>query len=231
MLIAKGFLAAVAVATAAHAAPARIDAEYSISNNGLVIGRVVERFEREGTRYRIESVTRSEGLLKLFLDDTVTLRSEGRVGPRGLEPQRFDQLRARDPARDIHATFDWDAGRMRSEYRGEAHTESLPPGTQDRLSVLYQFMNMGTPADEVRLSMSNGRKVAQYAYRKVGEARLRTPAGEFDTLHYERITESARESRAELWLARDRHLVPVRVLFDDPGGLRLEQSLLSLTVQ
>lgn len=232
MLTAKGLVALAAfAAAAAHAAPSRIDAEYAISTAGLVIGRVVEHFERDGSRYRIESVTRSEGFLKPLLDETVTLRSEGRVGARGLEPRLFEQRRARDPGRDVRATFDWEAGRMRSEYRGETRTEPLPPGTQDRLSVLYQFMNMGPPADEVRLAMSNGRKVEHYAYRKVGEALLQTPAGELDTLHYERVTESARESRAELWLARDRHLVPVRILFEDARGLRLEQSLLSLTVR
>jgi hypothetical protein len=224
-------LAAILVASAAPAVPSRIDAEYRISSGGLVIGHVTETFERDGEHYRIESVTRSEGALKLFLDDTATLRSEGRVGPGGLVPLRFEQRRARDSSRDIRARFDWETGRLHSEYRGEERTEALPPGTQDRLSVLYQFMNMGAPADEVRMPMSNGRKVEHYAYRKVGEERLRTPAGEFDTLHYERVTESAGESRAELWLAKDRHMLPVRVRFDDSRGLRLEQSLVSLAVR
>jgi hypothetical protein len=36
--------------------------------------------------------------------------------------------------------------------------------------------------------MSNGRKVELYTYRFVDEVRIATPAGEFDTLHFERVT-------------------------------------------
>ena len=52
--------------------------------------------------------------------------------------------------------------------------------------------------------MSNGRKVERYAYRKVDEPLIKTPAGEFATVHYERVTEDANENKAQLWLARDR---------------------------
>jgi hypothetical protein len=223
-------LAAALFAAAAHAAPTQIEAEYSISNNGIVIGRVVESYVRNGDRYRIESVTRSEGPLKLFLDDRVTLSSEGSVGPGGLVPRTFEQRRARDGRRDIRATFHWDRAELQSEFRGEEHTEPLPTGTQDRLSVMYQFMNFAPRGNEVRVHMSNGRKVELYAYRKVDEPLVKTPAGDFDTLHYERITANDKESRAQLWLAKDRFHLPVRVVFDDPKGLRLDQTLVSLTL-
>jgi hypothetical protein len=92
-------------------------------------------------------------------------------------------------------------------------------------------MNIAAPGDEVRIPMSNGRKVEHYAYRKAGEERLATPAGDFDTLHYERIVDNASESRAELWLARDRFRLPVRIVLDDPKGFRLDQMLVRLTVR
>ena len=224
-------LFATAPAAGAPAAPTQIEAEYHISNNGIVIGRVFESYVRTGDRYRIESVTRSEGPLKLFLDDRVTLFSEGSVGPGGLVPRTFEQRRARDASRDIRATFDWDKAELQSEFRGEGHTEKLPAGTQDRLSVMYQFMNLAPRGNEVRIHMSNGRKVELYAYRKVDEPRVKTPAGDFDTLHYERVTQSEKESRAQLWLAKDRFHLPVRVVFDDPKGLRLDQTLVHLTLR
>ncbi len=77
----------------------------------------------------------------------------------------------------------------------------------------------------------NGRKVEAYAYRKVGEPVIATPAGEFATAHYERVTESEKESRAQLWLAKDRFNLPVRVVFEDAKGLKLEQNLVSLTAR
>ncbi len=79
--------------------------------------------------------------------------------------------------------------------------------------------------------MSNGRKVETYTYRLVDEARITTPAGEFDTLHFERVTVEKNDRHVEVWLAKERHNFPVRVVFDDPRGLRVEQSLVALRIE
>lgn len=212
----------------AAALPERIEAEYGIYKAGFLIGRVQESFVRTADTYSIRSVTRSEGVLKIFLDDTLTVHSEGRIGPAGLQPLVFEQRRAGDPGRDIRATFDWKSRRLHSQYRGETKDIELPPGTQDRLSILYQFMNLPPGEDRVRMHMSNGRKVELYTYVKTEEARLKTPAGDFETQRFERVTDGERQSKAQLWVAKDRFNFPVRIVFDDPNGLSLEQTLFEL---
>jgi len=82
-----------------------------------------------------------------------------------------------------------------------------------------------------QLTLSSGRKVELYTYRLVDEPHIATPAGEFDTLHYERVTAGPRESKAEVWLAKDRFNFPVRVEFTDPKGFRVEQTLVGLTAR
>ncbi len=224
-------LAAILLAFPAWAAPTAIEAEYTVARNGLHIGRVVENYAREGSAYRIESVTRTDGVLKLLYDDSIVLQSEGRFGAAGLVPLRFEQKRARDPGRDILATFDWERAVMHSRYKGEKKDHALPRGTQDRLSIMYQFMNVKPLGDEVTMHMSNGRKVEFYRYRKVDEPVLSTPAGDFETLHYARVTESERESRAEFWVAKDRFQITLRAIFDDSSGARLEQSITRLSTR
>jgi hypothetical protein len=200
-------LLASAAAAASAAAPARISAEYELTNNGLTIGRVHESYVREGDRYQIQSVSRSEGALKLFFDEQITLQSTGRVVDYGLKPLSFDERRTREPKRDVSA---------------------LPPATQDRLSMMYQFMHVRPSQGPMTMSMSNGRKIERYTYRLVGEPRIGTPAGEFDTLHFERVTSQPNDRHVEVWLAKAHHNFPVRVLFDDPRGLRVEQRLVAL---
>ncbi len=219
---------ALASAATAFARPDRISAEYRLSSNGVTIGRVTESFERNGANYSIRSVTRSEGILKAILDETLVVESAGKVTASGLQPLTFDQRRSGHPAKDIKATFDWERGILQSSYRGETKEMALPPATQDRLSFLYQFMNMEMPGSRVEMNVSNGRKVKRYTYRFIEEARLDTPAGRFDTVRYARVTEDADDSKADVWLARDRFNFPVRVVFDDPDGLRLEQTLVEL---
>ena len=223
-------LAAVSTAAAAAVIPTEITAEYTLMNHGLEIGRVNETFRRNDDTYTIQSVTRAEGVLKIVLDDQITLESSGRVLANGLQPLRFGQRRAKDASRDVAATFDWDRGVMHSVFRGKETEIPLPKQTQDRISMLYQFMNLEAPrvGEEVVVAMSNGRKVEHYTYRLIDEPRIKTPAGEFDTRHFKRVTYTPKESRAEVWLAKDRFNFPVRVVFDDPDGVRLEQTLLAL---
>ena len=225
------FVVASAAQAAAQlaSAPREIHSEYQVTHSGITVGRVTESFVRTDDRYAITSVTRAEGALKLVLDDTVTLESAGRVEAFGLVPLTFAQRRAGKPDRDLKATFDWDRHLVLGTYRGERVEAALPDRTQDRLSLMYQFMNFGAARGErIEVSMSNGRKVELYTYRLVDEVKIATPAGEFQTLHYERVSTNPKDARAEVWLARDRHNFPVRVVFDDPRGLRLEQTLVAL---
>ncbi len=225
LLAAAGAACATAQVTSA---PREITSEYRITYSGLAIGRVNELFSRKGDTYSIHSVTRSEGALKVVLDEEITLESTGRIKAEGLVPLTFGQRRAGKPDRDIKASFDWRQGVMRSSYRGEQTEVPLPAHTQDRLSLMYQLMSLGAARGErLSVSMSNGRKVEQYTYRLVDEERITTPAGDFDTLHYARVT-SGKEARADVWLAKERFNFPVRIVFDDPRGMRLEQTLVAL---
>lgn len=219
-------------ASTVHAMPVEIDAEYKLTNLGILIGRVTEKFQRDGDRYSIQSVSRSEGVLKIVLDDSLTLESHGLVNTQGLQPLVFEQRRRTKSDRDIRATFDWEKGVLHSLYQGKVTDVALPKATQDRVSILYQFMNLGSTATpSVEMHMSNGRKVELYTYRFVEESRLKTPAGEFDTVHYERVRASEKDPRTDVWLAKDRFNVPVRVVFDDPRGLKVEQTITDLKVR
>lgn len=224
-------LLATLLPVAAAAIPARITAEYELVNNGLTIGRVQESFVRTGEDYEINSVSRSEGMLKLLYDETIALRSTGKVDANGLRPQRFEERRTKEPKRDVSATFDWERGIMESRYRGEVTRHALLPGTQDRISMMYQFMHVKPRKGNMTLAMSNGRKVERYTYRMVDEPKVGTPAGEYDTVHFERVTYEPNDRHVEVWLAKAEHFFPVRVVFDDPRGFRVEQRLVSLRTE
>lgn len=212
----------------ALAVPVEITAQYELTNKGITIGRVSESFVRKGDTYTISSVTRSEGILKIIYDEQITLQSAGKVNDNGLQPLRFEERRTREPKRDVSATFDWERGVLESRFRGETTQHALPRETQDRLSMMYQFMHLKPRSGNLVMAMSNGRKIEHYTYRLVDEVRIATPMGEFDTLHVERVTFGPKESKAEVWLAKDHHNIPVRVVFDDPRGLRLEQNIVAL---
>jgi hypothetical protein len=232
MKLALALVLALALPPALAAAlPGRITAEYQLVNRGITIGRVSESFVRKGDTYEISSVSRSEGVLKVLYDEQITLSSTGRIVQEGLRPMQFEERRTREPKRDVNANFDWERGVMSSRFRGEVSQHALPPATQDRISMMYQFMHIKPRSGELTLSMSNGRKIERYTYRLVNEGRVTTPAGEFDTFHFERVTNGPNDRHVEVWLAKEHHNFPVRVVFDDPRGLRVEQTLVALKAE
>ena len=230
----KRFIALLALlfaSAAAFAQPSEIAAEYRVINTGMTIGSIKEVFARKGDRYTIQSVTRSEGMLKALLDDQITVESAGRVGADGLQPLEYSEHRLKDPKRDLKSTFDWGKGVMRTVLHDEPTETKLPPGTQDRISVMYQFTHMRSFGETLVMPISERRKIETHVYRYVGDEKLETPMGTFDTRHYQRVIGDPKDTRADVWLAKDRSNFPVRAIFDDPKGFRLEQTVVSLVLK
>jgi len=72
----------------------------------------------------------------------------------------------------------------------------------------------------------NGKKLREYAYEVRGEETLDTALGALRTLHLARRTDS--DGRFEVWLAIDRHYLPVRVLRVDDSGIEGELAIASI---
>jgi len=227
-LIASLALAAAFASLAAAAQPMEITARYGITNSGVTIGSVKESFVRQGDSYTIQSVTRSEGILKTFVDDQITVESTGRVGAGGLQPLAYNEHREKDSKRDLQSQFDWTKGVMRTRLHGEDTEVALPAETQDRISMMYQFMNMKHIGETLVVPMADRRKVEFFTYRLVDEGTIATPAGEFATRHYQRVVTNSRDTKADVWLAKERYNFPVRIVLDDPKGFRLEQTIQAL---
>jgi len=210
--------------------PTEVKSAYGVFRNGIRVGTVDETFTREGDRYRIVSETVAAGALSWVLRDKLIVSSEGLITGAGLQPLRYEFRREKDPKKTIRASFDWQALMMESAHDGKVERIPLRPGTQDRLSAMYQFMFATPRASQVGTWMTNGKNVEQYLYLKQGDPRVKTEAGEFNTMHYKRAI-PLDEDQAEIWVARDRNYLPVRILFTRTSGARDEQALLALSVR
>ncbi len=220
--------------------PTIVKATYRVYRGGLLVGSVDEKFERfvrpgEFTdRYKITSNTRAEGAVAIFVRDQINVVSEGTIGAAGLAPTRYSSTRKTDTDRNFTARFDWAKNEIVREHQTDGRTEQeifeLPAGTQDRLSSMYQFMVISPGAQSITTTMTQGKHAEHYRYVKKGEPMINTPAGDFATIQYVRDAKQG-ESKAQLWLAKSKNFVPVRIIFEDTKGTILEQVLTDLVIQ
>ena len=214
----------------AQTIPTQIIAHYRIHKSGILIGTVEERFTRDGDAYKIVSETHTAGALKWLLNDQVTLSSEGKIGSKGLEPSRYELKRQNDPTKNVSATFEHGKNQILSYHHNKTESFALPLGTLDRISAMYQFVFVAPLTPEVTFWMSQGKEAEQYHYRKQGEPVIKIGNNTYSTVHYARETKKGR-AQAQLWLAKNQHYMPVRIIFEDSNGMSLEQTLVDLQTQ
>jgi hypothetical protein len=207
----------------AHAAPQSVRAHYEVSMNGTPIGVMQDAFEISHNRYQITSETHATGVLALVQRRPARVTSNGEVDRTGLRPQAFEATRGNSDARRSRADFDWPAQTLTLTHDGRVETITLPSGTQDRLSVMYQFLFLAPEQlRDLRFAMTNGRKIDQYHYTIGPDTALDTPLGRLNVVHLVKQLAPG-DTGTEIWLARNHAMLPVKMRIIENDGSRFEQ--------
>lgn len=215
---------------AAVAAPLTVQAQYNLSLKGVPIAVMHETFEVRDGAYRAVSETHATGLFALAQRRPGRVTSSGEVDRGGLRPKTFDGTRGtRDPRR-VHADFDWAARTLTLIHDERTETVALPPGTQDRLSVMYQFLFLNPQQlEKLAFPMTNGRKIDHYRYAIGPDTAIDTPLGRLAVVHLVKQHASG-ETATEIWLAREHRLMPVKMRVVEDDGDRYEQVIVRLDI-
>lgn len=198
---------------AAAAPPQRVEIAYEVARNGVAIAEVAERLEHDGLSYRLQETWKGKGLYALRGE--VQRSSRGAVAADGLRPVEFEDRRSgREPRR---VAFDAQASGPTLE-------------RQDRLSLLWTFA-FAPPASSASVKVADGKGVTARVYQPAGRERVRVPAGEFDALKIVKRKDGPGDRGAEIWLAANRHHLPVRILITEKDGTRIEQVAVRIVAQ
>ena len=210
------------------AAPTAVKASYDVFRDGLYIGVVQETFAHRAGHYQLVSEINPAGIAALFRGKE-KLTSSGTVTHGGLRPEQFAAERSDDPTKNLNTVFDWDTGILHMNFDGREQTAPLANGLQDRASVMYQFLFLkARDVGELRFPMTNGKKIESYHYRLTDKPQLQTALGKLPALHLVKQREQDDDNGVEIWLARDRHLFPLRLLIIENDGTRYEQNITQL---
>ena len=224
-------LLCLAAAAAAQAAPRSVRVSYNATMNGMAIGTISEQFESDGKTYRIVSDTKPQGLAALIQRQPLRFTSSGQLGRDGLRPAQFDGRRSAGEAPQVSAEFDWPQKQLTLKHQGKIESFPLPPGTQDRLSVMYQFMFL-TPERirQLDFPMTNGRKIDRYHYRATDDVEIDTGVGRLKTVHLVKQREPG-DTVTEVWISPQHQNLPVKMLIVEKDGVRFEQIIQNVEVR
>lgn len=195
--------------------PKRVEIEFSGFNGSKGSGKQLFELTDDG-HYKLSGEMSMP--VVLFISGSIEQHSEGLVTPKGLQPVSFQQ-KTTGSKRQL-ANFDWTANRVTLDTGKRTDVLDLPPGTQDFLSFMYQFMFV-PPLDDMRLNIVTGKKLKTYLYEFEGEESLTTKMGALHTVHIARTTNDGDE-KTELWLAADHRHLPVRIRKTDKDGAAID---------
>jgi hypothetical protein len=208
--------------------PSRIEATYDVLTRGIKFAEVKEVFIRTDDRYRIESVTKPVAMLALFQPETIVVVSEGEIDSNGLHPLKFTHKRARNTDKNNAAEFGWDNNELTVNDHSGIRQLALPPATQDRLSVMYQFV-ANPPRRDLNFSMTNGSKLETYRYQLQTEQTVEVPYGSLNS-NYLATPPQRTQWKSEIWLAVDHNFMPCKIVVTEDTGEKLVQVLTSLNI-
>jgi Protein of unknown function (DUF3108) len=216
-------------AAAFAAAPRSIESVYDLHYGGTRIGEVKESFTRDDQQYSIESVARAIGPLALILPGPLMLSSKGQITPAGLKPIAFSSRQGNNAKKTYFADFHWDNAILTLRKHDKQEEHELRPGTLDTLSLIYQFLFTPPGNGQTDFYLTTGKKLQRYAYRVVGEEKIKTPLGVINAIHISKIVTAQSDAAYDVWVDKDRFFVPVRVIAKDDGRT-VEQVLRAITI-
>jgi len=193
---------------------AQLTFSLSLGKGGLLVGEAVHTLEIDEGHYVLHAVTKTVGLASLFKSYELTQYSSGSYNRYGLQPEQFFEER-KDKLSTLRYTAEFDRVAQRIHFSQGTET-TLPPGTQDILSVLYQFPPL-RGVEVTSVYIVNGKKIERYEFEIATKEKIDTALGQLLTVHLRKL-HAPNEEGFEIWLAQEYRMFPVKVRFIEKNG-------------
>ncbi|MFA5514656.1 MAG: DUF3108 domain-containing protein [Desulfuromonadales bacterium] len=205
-------IAAVPALAAGAIAPAPFSALYAVYYRGIPAGELESTLQPNGPdEFIYETRVKPSPLARAFVSSKAVERSILRIDEKGVRPLFWVSEDGKPGnEKDGALAFAWDKQRVSGIVESEPVDLPAEPELQDRLSVQIAVMTALLRAEKVgEILQVSGEKIRRYSYQPAGAERIRTEAGEFETVLYESTRPgSSRVSR--VWHAPALGYIPVR---------------------
>lgn len=215
---------------AEHQLPTPFEADYSVYRKGAKVAKMQRRFNQlENGHYFYRSETRTTGLVSLFRKDHIVEETTWKLSEEELFPSHY-LYRHTGGKKDRHVevNFDWRENTITNSINGASWQMPTQARIMDKL--LYQLAIMqDLKSGRIPLSytIADGGKIKPYHFEILGEERIKTDLGEFNTIKLFRHKPNSRR-QSTLWCAKELHYLPVRLENIEKDGAKTVVEINSL---
>jgi hypothetical protein len=214
---------------AAAQPPQKVQMNFAVTSGSMRLGEGHDFLEHDGKKYSVVSETKTVGVAALFYKLNIRRESRGLLTANGLRPQRFEEINSRKPTRA--ADFDWDAGQVKLTDGEKIETVPLSANTFDPTSLPYAFAFAQANQESMKVFVADGKRLTDYEYRIIGKDTLKTPLGDLESLHFQKVQVGDDKRGLEFWLSADHHFLPVKIRFVEKNGTTVDSTVTSITYQ
>ena len=202
------------------------DVRRSLDSSPVGAAKTTYLLEQDN-HYSIRNEVEAKGFVSLFYWNKVVQTSDGLITPDGLRPINYHyQFGSKI---DNLAVFDWESKKIIITVNGNKSEIEMQEGSQDMLSVMYQFM-FEPPLTKMKLYVTNGKNYKPYDYAYVGDEIIETDVDKIETMHIAKFNYT-NEERIDLWLAKDYRFIPVKIRKTEKDGSILDQSAKKIEIE
>ena len=218
------------LATASRELPERFEATFLLEAAGTKVARTHWSLQ-PGTGGTFVSASRTEpiGVFSLIRNEVRVERSEWTREGHRLQPLAYRYTRTGRKAREIEIRFDWETNVAFHDSSGTTWRLPVSPGTMDKFSYIFAMMRDLTRGErnfEYTIA-DGGRRLKHYLLTSIGEERIETALGTFDTTIIRRDRKNSNR-RTTLWCARELGFLPVKIVHLERDGSSLSLHIESL---
>ena len=209
--------------------PHRVQMDFDVNSGSMHLGEGRDVLEHDGKQYSVVSESKTVGVAAFLSKMNIRRESRGLVTKGGLRPLHFQEERTRKPKRA--ADFDWEAKQLKLTDGENVSTVALPDNSFDQTSFAYAFAFRSPDEELPPVHLTDGRKLSDYKYQMVGKEKIKTPIGELDTLHFQKVREADDKRGFEVWLAIEHHYLPVKIRVIEKDGTVLDSTVTAISYQ
>jgi len=195
---------------AVAAVPSAFQADYTVAKGSMKLGNLHTSLKITNNNYSYQKYTKSSGLAALLTGIKITENTTGQISGQNLRPTSYLFNQSKRSKSKIDK-IQFAGNNAKGNYKGKSYSETISGQTQDRAS-LELVLARDIALNKAKLSYSvveRGRK-KQYTFRKLGNEKIKTPAGAFNTVKV-KVLRKGGNRETIFWLAKETDYMPVKI--------------------